>query len=143
MSFVRWLVVGVLQCCVLTCLYAKVKIDNVSDYNFGLIRPGYYPIKESAVNVLAANYTLTVYGQHDMNTSFHLVHGMYKVSYAISWNDGSGNWVTILPNTMSPIFKGAQADRALTLSTLQIQIKGNAPKPGHYSDTLTLIITPA
>lgn len=143
MRLVRWLVVSVLQCCVLNCLYAKVKIDNVSDYNFGLIRPGYYPIKETTVNVTAANYRLVVYGQHDMNTSFHLANGMYKVSYAVSWQDGSGNWVTILPNTMSPIFNGAQTDRALGHSALQMQIKGNAPKPGHYSDTLTLIITPA
>lgn len=119
-----------------------MSINNVSDFNFGLVRPGYFPVKESTVWVKATHYTLVIHGQYDKEQSFNMANGIYKVSYAISWKDNGGNYAPILPNTISPIFTGNDSEKGVP-AILQMQIKGDFPKPGHYSDTLTLIITPA
>ena len=140
------------KCCVLILfclnpLYASLRIENLSDYNFGLVRPTQFPSKESTLRISLVNYTVTIVGQHDKGQAFNLANGMYLVPYSIIWKDIIGSAMQLFPNTVSPIFRGAvdnnASAKAIQAAILSMQIQGNAPRPGHYSDTLTLIITPA
>lgn len=125
-------------------LFAMARIENINDYNFGRVHPGELPARESTLLISMTNYTVTISGHHDQNNHFNLANGIYLVPYSISWKDNSGNLIPVLPNTVSPVFGGIANNNAnpMLMAILRMQIQAYAPRPGHYSDTLTLVINP-
>lgn len=126
-------------------VHAMPRVENLSDYHFGIVRPGDFPAKETSLLISMINYTVTISGRNDQNPYFNLANGVHRVPYSIFWKDYLGNPVHLLPNTVSPVFRGVANNtitNATQLASLMMKIQGYAPRPGHYSDTLTLLINP-
>lgn len=123
--------------------YAQLRIDTSADFHLGLVRPGILPTKESILYITStSNYTIRFSGRHDNNLTFNLANGVDKVPYALYFKDNSNGFIQLLPNTPSAIFQSID-NGSKRQATLKMHILSMAPRPGHYSDTLTLIITPA